>query len=115
MADTTYKTATNLLLNFSDAVGKDEQAVLDAEVRLLGAKERLRRAEDAALLAGRVDGKNERVREAALAELTQDERDAVAVAQVDAMVARASLRTTQAKFDALRSVALLLAREEGNR
>ena len=94
-----------------EATGRLEAAELeavDAEVRLLRAKEGLRRAEDQILAGSGVEGKNERAREAALAALTGRELDEVAALRVNAACAGAALRVQRERLATWRSVAELL-------
>ena len=105
-------TKTNLaemLLAIPGEITTAELEVLGIEVQLLEAKESLRRVENAVLLGGGVDGKNERVREAQLAELTERELTAVATLRMEAMVAATQLRILQTRLTALQAAAQLLA------
>ena len=104
-------TKTNLmemLLVIPEEITSAELEVLGVEVRLLEAKETLRRVENTVLLGGALDGKNERVREAQLAELTERELATVAILRVEAVVAATQLRILQTRLAALQAVATLL-------
>lgn len=103
------QTVLDNLLEATAALEAAELEAVDAEVRLLRAKEALRRAEDQILMGGKIEGKNERTREAHLAELTGRELDEVAALRVNAVCAGAALRVLRERLATWRAVAELVA------
>ena len=95
------------------------QQIADAEARFLAAdRERraqetaLRQREDALLLAGEIDGKNEAQRAAQLRQQTAAEAGAADRAGETVAAARLELHRLQNELSAVRAVARLLAGEE---
>ena len=103
------QTLVEKILEATTALEAAELEAVDAEVRLLRAKEALRRAEDQILMGGKIEGKNERTREAHLAELTGRELDEVAALRVNAACAGTALRVQRERLATWRAVAELVA------
>ena len=103
------QTVIDNLLAVAEELQDAELEAVDAEVALLRTREILRQVENGILTSGKIEGKNERVREATLAEMTHMELDEVAVARVNAACAGAALRVQQQRLATWRAVAELLA------
>lgn len=99
------------LYQHADDVARTEKALATAKESLAEAKLALVYAEDAFILKPDtpINGKNERLREAQLRDLTTDELVAVDDAEKEYRMALIDLRTAYAMFNAAQRVASLLS------
>lgn len=98
------------LLALPAEIAAAEDAVLEANGRVLTAKEALQAAEDALTLTpdGPINGKNAEVRAAQMRQYTEEERAELAEAEIEQKNAVARLGRARDEFRALRAVADLL-------
>lgn len=96
------------LMALPDEIAKAEEAVLHANMRLGTAKEVLQQKEDDLLLGNVIDGKNAEIRAAQMRQHTQNEREALADAELNLRHAAARLNKAREELRALQAVADLL-------
>jgi hypothetical protein len=104
------KTTIDVLTSLPAQIEAAELAVLSDELKLMGLREALLQQEDDLLLRGTIDGKNERVREAQLRELTANQNIAVAGLESNLRIKRLGLRVLETRMTATLALAELLAR-----
>ena len=85
-----------------------EEVVLQANGAVILAKDMLQQKEDSLLLGNVIDGKNAEIRAAQLRQHTQNEREALADAELNLKNAVARLGKVRDEFRALRAVVDLL-------
>ncbi|QTH44923.1 hypothetical protein J4772_11280 [Cohnella sp. LGH] len=98
----------NRLLALPAEIAEAEEAVLQVNGRVVLAKESLQAKEDSLLLNNVIDGKNAETRAAQVRQYTQNEREALADAELNLKNAVARLGKVRDEFRALRAVAELL-------
>lgn len=96
------------LLALPAEIATAEECVLQANGRLVLAKEALQTKDDSLLLGNVLDGKNAETRAAQARQYTQTEREMVSDAELLVKNASAKLNQLRDEFRALRSVADLL-------
>lgn len=98
----------NRLLALPAEIAASEEAVLQANGRLVLAKDALQQKEDSLLLGNVIDGKNAETRAAQVRSYTQHEREALADAEL--MLKNASVRLTAQRNElgAMQAIAGLL-------
>lgn len=99
---------TQRLLALPAEIGAAEEAVLQAQARLIDAKDMLQQKEDDLLLGNLIDGKNAEIRAAQVRKFTVHERDTLADAEMSLKNAASRLDKLHVEFEALRAVADLL-------
>jgi hypothetical protein len=89
-----------------------ERAVLESETERTAAAAALQAKEDALLLAGAIDGKNEALRAAQLREATAAERDMLNACEREIQLQKIVLHRRQADLSAMKAIARLLSGAE---
>ncbi|MFC4305756.1 hypothetical protein [Cohnella boryungensis] len=98
----------NRLLTLPTEISEAEEVVLQANGRLVVAKESLQAKEDSLLLGNVIDGKNAEIRAAQIRQYTEHEREALSDAELNLKNAVARLGKVRDEFRALRAVAELM-------
>lgn len=98
----------NRLLALPAEIAAAEEAVLQANGRLVTAKESLQAKEDSLLLGNVIDGKNAEIRAAQVRKYTEHEREALSDAELNLKNASARLNRFRDELRALQAVADLL-------
>ncbi|GIQ67413.1 hypothetical protein DUZ99_02230 [Xylanibacillus composti] len=98
----------NRLLELPAEIANAEEDVLQANGKLILAKDMLQQKEDSLLLGNVIDGKNAEIRAAQMRQNTQNEREALADAELILKNATARLGRLRDEFKALRAVVDLL-------
>ncbi|MEK3882388.1 hypothetical protein [Paenibacillus sp. PL2-23] len=96
------------LLALPAEIGSAEDAVLEANLHVLGAKVALQAKEDMLLLSNAIDGKNAEIRAAQTREKTVNERGDLDEAELNLKNAVTRLGRLRDEFKALRAVVDLL-------
>ena len=104
-------TLINLLLTLPPQIGQAESALLTAQWQLREHAERLQYREDALLLGGQIDGKNEAARMAQIRTACGEERHALLILEQEVAVRKAALHALQAEHSSLKCIARLLGGE----
>jgi hypothetical protein len=96
------------LLELPAEIEKAEESVLQANSRLIDAKDMLQQKEDDLLLGNLIDGKNAEIRAAQVRKYTAHERETLAYAELTLKNAAKRLECYHVQFKAFRAVADLI-------
>ncbi|UUZ80673.1 hypothetical protein LJK88_38445 [Paenibacillus sp. P26] len=98
----------NRLLASPAEIAAAEEATLQANMKLVTAKEMLQQKEDSLLLGNAIDGKNAEIRAAQLRQYTEHERESLADAELNLKNAVARLGRARDEFRALQAIVELI-------
>lgn len=98
----------NRLLALPAEIAAAEEATLQANMKLVTAKEMLQQKEDSLLLGNAIDGKNAEIRAAQLRQYTEHERESLADAELNLKNAVARLGRARDEFRALQAIVELI-------